>query len=136
MPKNLFFKEDYTYKESVCHIISDTQQGIIIAKESITRNYQELENYIREHQFFFHTFDPVSVPNEPLVAKLMALAAQKASVGPMAAVAGVIADLAVVDMQKTGCKVAVVEDGGEISAVSDRPIDVALAAGNEPLSKR
>ncbi len=66
----------------------------------------------------------------------MAQAAQKANVGPMAAVAGVIADLAVNDMLKTGCKVAVVEDGGEISANSDRPIDVALAAGNEPLSKR
>jgi uncharacterized protein len=35
-----------------------------------------------------------------------------------------------------GCKVAVVEDGGEISAVSNRSIDVAVAAGEEPLSKR
>jgi ApbE superfamily uncharacterized protein (UPF0280 family) len=30
----------------------------------------------------------------------------------------------------------VVEDGGEISAVSNRPVDVAVAAGDEPLSKR
>jgi len=29
-----------------------------------------------------------------------------------------------------------VEDGGEISAVSNRPVDVAVAAGEEPLSKR
>jgi ApbE superfamily uncharacterized protein (UPF0280 family) len=130
------FKENYTHKESVCHIISDTRQGITIAKESIARNYQELENYIHSHPIFFYTFDPIPVPSEPLVAKLMALAAQKAAVGPMATVAGVIADLAVVDMQKAGCKVAVVEDGGEISAASDRPIDVALATGNEPLSKR
>ena len=130
------FKENYTHKASVCHIISDIPQGITVAKESITKNYQELEKYIQTHQLFFYTFAPIPVPNEPLVAKLMALAAQKANVGPMAAVAGVIADLAVVDMQKVGCKVAVVEDGGEISAVSDRPIDVALAAGNEPLSKR
>ena len=133
---NNLFKEDYTYKDSVCHIISDTNHGIAVAKESIMRNYRELENYIQKHQIFFYTFDPLPIPNEPLVAKLMAIAAQKANVGPMAAVAGVIADLAVADMQKSGCKVAVVEDGGEISAVSDRPIDVALAAGNEPLSKR
>jgi uncharacterized protein len=110
--------------------------GIDAGKESISRNYQTLENYIRTHQKFFYTFDPIPAPEEPQVARLMALAAQKANVGPMAAVAGVIADLAVQDMLKTGCKVAVVEDGGEISAVSDRPIDVALAAGNEPLSKR
>jgi ApbE superfamily uncharacterized protein (UPF0280 family) len=129
-------KEKFNYKESACQIISDTQQGINAAKESITRNYQTLETYIKTHQKFFYTFDPIPPPEEPLVAKLMALAAQKANVGPMAAVAGVIADLAVQDMLKTGCKVAVVEDGGEIAAISDRPIDVALAAGNEPLSKR
>jgi ApbE superfamily uncharacterized protein (UPF0280 family) len=130
------FKEDYTYKNSVCHIISDLQQGITVAKSSITRNYQELENHIHANKLFFYTFNPIQIPHEPLVAKLMAEAAQKANVGPMAAVAGVIADLAVADMQKIGCKVAVVENGGEISAISDRPIDVALAAGNEPLSKR
>jgi ApbE superfamily uncharacterized protein (UPF0280 family) len=134
LPNNLF-KENFTYKDSVCHIISDISDGLGAAKESITRNYQELETYIRTNQKFFYSFDPLTAPDKPIVAKLMALAAQKANVGPMAAVAGVIADLAVADMQKVGCKVAVVEDGGEICAVSDRPIDVALAAGNEPLSK-
>ena len=66
----------------------------------------------------------------------MAEAAEKADVGPMAAVAGVIADLAVQDMIAAGCEVAVVEDGGEISAQSNMPVDVAVAAGDEPLSKR
>lgn len=67
---------------------------------------------------------------------MMAEAAQKADVGPMAAVAGAIADLAVEDMLKTGCGVAVVENGGEIMAQSNQPVDVAVAAGEEPLSKR
>ncbi|HLN44407.1 MAG TPA: UPF0280 family protein [Candidatus Sulfotelmatobacter sp.] len=70
------------------------------------------------------------------MAKLMVEAAEKANVGPMAAVAGVLADLAVQDMLEAGCKTAIVEDGGEISAMSNEPIDVALAAGDEPLSKR
>ena len=64
------------------------------------------------------------------------MAAEKAGVGPMAAVAGAIADLAVEDMVRAGCEVAVVEDGGEISANSNQPVDVAVAAGEEPLSKR
>ncbi len=51
----------------------------------------------------------------------------------MAAVAGAIADLAVNDMINAGCEVAVVEDGGEISAISNIPVDVAVAAGEEPL---
>jgi hypothetical protein len=54
----------------------------------------------------------------------------------MAAVAGAIADLAVEDMKRTSCQIAVVENGGEICAESNQPVDVAVAMGEEPLSKR
>ncbi|MGE5574695.1 MAG: UPF0280 family protein [Ignavibacteria bacterium] len=129
-------KEHFTYKESQCTIISDKQKAIHVGKESIKRNYLELELYVRAHPKFLHTLTPISAPEKPLVARLMAEAAQKANVGPMAAVAGAIADLAVEDMLHLGCEVAVVEDGGEISAQSNQPVDVAVAAGEEPLSKR
>ena len=66
----------------------------------------------------------------------MAEAALKTGVGPMAAVAGAMADLAVADMTVAGCAVAVVEDGGEIAGQSNVPIDVALSAGDDPLSKK
>jgi hypothetical protein len=66
---------------------------------------------------------------------LMAEASAKAGVGPMAAVAGVLADLAVKEMISDGCKVAVVENGGEVSTVSDQPVDIGFAAGDEPLSR-
>jgi len=39
-------------------------------------------------------------------------------------------------MTLAGSKVAVVENGGEVSAVSNRPIDIALLAGDSPLSKQ
>ena len=135
MTRNLF-KENFTLKETQCTIISDKQQAIQTAIESIKRNRRELEIYIRANPRFLYTLTPISAPEKPLVAKLMALAAEKAGVGPMAAVAGAIADLAVNDMTREGCEVAVVEDGGEISAVSNTPVDVAVAAGEEPLSKR
>lgn len=135
MTRNLF-KENFTLKETQCTIISDKQKAIQTAIESIKRNRQELEIYIRANPKFLYTLKPISSPEKPLVAKLMALAAEKAGVGPMAAVAGAIADLAVSDMTREGCEVAVVEDGGEISAVSNTPVDVAVAAGEEPLSKR
>jgi ApbE superfamily uncharacterized protein (UPF0280 family) len=135
LTRNLF-KENFTLKETQCTIISDKQQAIQTAIESIKRNRRELEIYIRANPKFLYTLKPISPPEKPLVAKLMALAAEKAGVGPMAAVAGAIADLAVNDMTSEGCEVAVVEDGGEISAVSNTPVDVAVAAGEEPLSKR
>lgn len=134
MKENLF-KENFTLKETQCTIISDKQQAIQIAIESIKRNRQELEIYTQANPKFLYTLKPSPVPEKPNVARLMALAAQEAEVGPMAAVAGAIADLAVEDMKHEGCEVALVEDGGEISAISNRPVDVAVAVGEEPLSK-
>jgi len=130
------FKENFVLKESQCTIISDQQKAIQTAIESIKRNRQELEIYTKANPKFLHTLKPITPPEKPIVANLMAQAAEKAGVGPMAAVAGVIADLAVNDMINTGCEVAIVEDGGEISATSNIPIDVAVAAGDEPLSKK
>ena len=133
--KNLF-KQAFTCKDSVCNIIADKQAGIKAAEDSIKQNRTQLEEYISAYPKFAWTLKPFPAPAKPLVAKLMANAAEKADVGPMAAVAGVLADLAVKDMLATGCEVAVVEDGGEVSAVSNVPIDLAFAAGDEPLSKR
>jgi len=135
LTRNLF-KENFTLKETQCTIISDKQQAIQAAIESIKRNRQELEIYVRANPKFLYTLTPIPVPEKPLVAKMMTQAAEKAGVGPMAAVAGAIADLAVGNMTRVGCEVAVVEDGGEISAQSNRPVNVAVAAGEEPLSKR
>jgi ApbE superfamily uncharacterized protein (UPF0280 family) len=130
------FRQVFDFRETRCTIIADEETAIKAAVESIKRNRQQLETYASAHPKFLWTLKPVPVPAEPLVAKLMAEAVAKANVGPMAAVAGVIADLAVKDLLTLGCEVAVVEDGGEVSAVSNVPVNVAVAAGDEPLSKR
>jgi ApbE superfamily uncharacterized protein (UPF0280 family) len=132
----ILIKENFSLKESQCTIISDRPKAIEAAKESICRSRQELELYVRANPKFLHTLKPIPAPEKPLVAKIMAQAAQKADVGPMAAVAGAIADLAVEEMKRVGCMVALVENGGEIMADSNQPVDVAVAAGDEPLSKR
>ncbi len=130
------FKEAFQLNESQCTVVTDNPKGIQKAKNAITHHRRNLEDYVKTNPNFFHAFKPVPVPTGPLVAKLMAEAAEVANVGPMAAVAGVLADLAVKNMTAIGCKVAVMENGGEISAVSNTPIDVAVSAGDEPLSKR
>jgi len=133
--KNLF-KQAFQLKETQCTIIVDKEDAIQKAIESIRHNRKQLEGHLLNNPKFLYSLEPVPVPPEPLVAKLMAEAAEKANVGPMAAVAGVLADLAVEDMIADACEVAVVENGGEVAAVSNQPIDVALAAGDTPLSKR
>jgi hypothetical protein len=133
--KNLF-KRVFECKETRCTIIADSESAIKAAISSIKFNRKLLERYIRSHPKFLYSLEPVHVDKSPRVAKLMAEAAEKADVGPMAAVAGVLADLAVERMVLKGTKIAVVENGGEAYAVSNRPIDVVLVAGDSPLSKQ
>src|SRR4030042_3952366 len=104
------FKEAFQMKETQCTIIADKEQGVKTAIASIKRDRKALEDYAKRNPMFLYTLEPVAVPVEPLVARLMAEAAEKANVGPMAAVAGVLADLAVKDMVSAGCEVAVVEN--------------------------
>ena len=135
MTNQNLFKQAFRLKESDCTIISDKESAIEKATSSIKYHRRQLEEYIQKHPQFLHSLEPVPVDDGPKVARLMAEASTKAAVGPMAAVAGVLADLAVEELVSDGCKVAVVENGGEVSAVSDQPVDIALAAGDAPLSR-
>ena len=130
------FKQVFEVQESRGVIVSDRESAFVTAVDSIKRNRKALEDFAAHNRMFLESLKPVAVPAEPLVAKLMAEAAEKTGVGPMAAVAGVLADLAVADMVAEGCKVAVVENGGEVAAVSDEPVDVAVGIGDTPLSNR
>ena len=129
------FKQVFEYKETKCTIITDIKVAIDAAISSIKYHRNQLDKYIKNNPKFLYSLQPVHVSNGPIIAKLMSEMAKKANVGPMAAVAGVLADLAVKDMILKGAKVAVVENGGEACAISNRPIDIALLAGDSPLSK-
>ncbi len=133
--KNLF-KQIFQFGETNCTLISDSEYSIERAIASIKHNRRQLEMYLQEHPKFLYALSPVRVENGPKIVKLMAEYAEKADVGPMAAVAGVLADLAVEEMLLAGSEVAVVENGGEVSAFSNKPIEAALLAGNHPLSRR
>jgi ApbE superfamily uncharacterized protein (UPF0280 family) len=135
MTKNHLIKKAFSLKESNCTIISDKKSGIATARTSIKYHRQQLEKYLKEHPQFLYSLEPVPVDRVPKIAQLMAEASARAHVGPMAAVAGVLADLAVEEMIHIGCKVAVVENGGEVSAISDQPIDIGFEAGEESLSR-
>jgi ApbE superfamily uncharacterized protein (UPF0280 family) len=95
-----------------------------------------LFNYIKENPWFEHSLEPVRIRDAPRVAQLMAWRSNRAGVGPMAAVAGVIADLAAEAMLRGGASVAVVENGGEAALYSDRPLTITVGAGDNPLSQR
>ena len=126
----------YQLNESQCTIITDSLEALEAAESAIKSHRSELENYIKDNPVFQLALEPIEVDEGPEAVKLMAEASKRAGVGPMAAVAGVLADLSVGEMIGAVAKVAVVENGGEAYFISDRPIDIAIKAGETPLSKR
>ena len=84
------------------------------ALEAVIKHRTSLEDYSKRHPFFLHTLEPCSVEEDaPAIVGVMAQAAQIAGVGPMAAVAGAIAEAVGKDLLVCTPEV-VVENGGDI----------------------
>ena len=76
-------------------------------------------------------------PDAPPLLHEMAVAAATAGIGPMSAVAGAFArETGRMLRREFGVGEVVVENGGDIYADVHRPLDVALFAGESPLSER
>ena len=124
-------------KESNLHIISDKEEAISVALTTIHKQRLLLEHYIRKDLRFRYALKPIKpLEDAPEAVKLSCKAAEAAEVGPMAALPGALADLATKSMLKVGCRVSVVENGGEVSAASDRDLCVALYAGATLISSK
>ena len=86
---------EYRQGESQCNILTDKPENLEAAVTAIKRHRAELEEYIRRAPIFRMALNPIHLDDGPEVATLMVEASRRAGVGPMAAVAGVLADLAV-----------------------------------------
>jgi ApbE superfamily uncharacterized protein (UPF0280 family) len=106
------------------------------AHELVLKYRQMLEEYIEEHPSFLTSLEPVAVVKDasPLV-KDMAEAAQKAGVGPMAAVAGAIAECVGSELLDFSPEV-IVENGGDIYLKSLTKRLIGIYAGQSPLTGR
>jgi hypothetical protein len=98
----------------------------------------ELESYIAQRPEFLSSLVPISVdPGAPAIARVMLEASESAGVGPMAAVAGAVAQaLGEALRLEFGCREAIVENGGDIWLAVEDDIDVSVYAGGSPLSER
>jgi ApbE superfamily uncharacterized protein (UPF0280 family) len=107
-----------------------------ITRELVLEKRGYIENYINRHPEFAQTLAPwrISGP-EPAIIGHMAIAGEKAGVGPMAAVAGAIAEHVGIDLLRYSDEV-VVENGGDVFLKLDDPVTVGIFAGRSPLSLR
>ncbi|NLL95395.1 MAG: UPF0280 family protein [Thermoplasmatales archaeon] len=99
--------------------------------EAVFEAREEIEGRIAEDPFFGITYEPVEPsPNDPRAVRDMCAASVAAGVGPMAAVAGAIANAAVLAAVREGCRFAVIDNGGDIAYVADRHFTVGIHAGD------
>jgi ApbE superfamily uncharacterized protein (UPF0280 family) len=96
----------------------------------------DLEAYIARHPRFRESFVPVAVEDDaPAIVRAMAAAADAAAVGPMAAVAGALAEFVGAGLSSQSREV-IVENGGDVWLGGGTERVVAVHAGSSPLSGR
>lgn len=118
---------------SKIHIKSDKKEAILKAIEELKRHIEDLSRYIEKNPYFQYSLEPLNVdPEAPLVVQKMVEASKIAGVGPMAAVAGAIADLGLKVLMKMGASIALVENGGEVSAYTISSNIITSISTSEP----
>lgn len=109
-----------------------------LAASLIRRLRLELESYIARRPEFRSSLVPLaSDPWTPRIAAEMLAAARAAGVGPMASVAGAVAEAVGRAMEaEFGCREIVVENGGDLWLKFEEAMDIAVYAGSSPLCER
>ena len=105
------------------------------AKEAVMTQRGYLERYIASYAEFLDCMVPwPQDPLAPTIVRRMIDAGQHAQVGPMAAVAGALAELVGEVLLDSRAKEVIVENGGDLFLSCRENMTVALYANNSPLS--
>jgi len=95
-----------------------------------------LEEYITRHPAFLTSLEPLPLTEDaPQIVRQMLAAAEAAGVGPMAAVAGAVAEMVGRGLLEFSPEI-IVENGGDIFLKSLSKRTIGIYAGESPLSGR
>jgi hypothetical protein len=104
--------------------------------ERLYRHRQVIEEYIRQHPEFGEALMPLPPdPLAPAIIKEMLAAGRAAGVGPMASVAGAVAQYVGNDLLDLSPEI-IIENGGDCFISCRESLTVGLFAGTSPLSRR
>ncbi|MEE9602101.1 MAG: UPF0280 family protein [Thermoguttaceae bacterium] len=130
----------FTHREAAFRICCNNFDCVTA---EIVRQRRILEHYIDRHPAFAHSLEPVELlDGAPEVARRMARAADLVGVGPMAAVAGAMAQcaaeaaVAAAMAQSDHDSEVIVENGGDIYLCVREPVVIGLSAGTSELAGR
>ncbi len=106
------------------------------ALDSVLKHRGSIEAYIERHPLFLTTLQPYQAePEAPTIVKEMAGVSQLTGVGPMAAVAGAIAEAVGRDLLDFSPEV-IVENGGDIFLNISKKRLVGIYAGQSSFTKK
>ena len=106
------------------------------AYKSVSKYRVILEKYIQRNPSFKNSLEPfLTGKDAPLIVKEMAEAGRKTGVGPMAAVAGAIAEFVGKDLLDHSPEV-IVENGGDIFIKSSKVRRIGIYAGDSSFTKK
>jgi len=107
-----------------------------IAGEIVKKYRAQIENYIRNRPEFMASLEPIGQDAEAsCIIREMIQAAKLAGVGPMAGIAGAVAEFTGNELIAYS-KQIIIENGGDIFIRSDKPRVIAIYAGGSPLSNK
>lgn len=110
-------------------LISSKKDLHSIAYLKLEEIRSQIKNYIEKDKKFLETHQPYSPSDDaPSIIKKMAVAAEKWNVGPMATVAGAVAEELGKELIKHDNAI-IIENGGDIFAKMNGMLSVALYAG-------
>jgi ApbE superfamily uncharacterized protein (UPF0280 family) len=100
----------------------------------VSKYRETLESYILQHPAFLTSMEALPLDDStPHIVNIMLEAASKAGVGPMASVAGAIAECVGSELLAFSPEV-IVENGGDIYLKSSKKRVIGVHAGNSPLN--
>lgn len=100
----------------------------------VSKYRDKLEGYIGQHPTFLTALEPLPVDeNAPRIVKAMAESAARVGIGPMASVAGAIAEFVGNELLAFSPEI-IVENGGDIYLKSSEKRIVGIYAGKSPLT--
>jgi ApbE superfamily uncharacterized protein (UPF0280 family) len=131
--RNGLFYSRTTYREADLLIASENMS---ILNEGLSRFIEEREavqTYVDKHPEFVYSLEPLEQDenNVPKAIAASIKASRQAGVGPMAALPGALADITLDAMLNAGARIAIVENGGEISMKMNREAIVGVYTGKE-----
>jgi len=123
----------FTYREAVFRICCEKFDAVTA---EIVHQRRVLEEYISRHPEFSRSLEPLELlDGAPEVAQGMGRAAKLVGVGPMAAVAGAMAQFAGLAAIDAGASEVIVDNGGDIYIRAVEPVIIGLKTGTSSLSE-